>query len=681
MKEMIRKARRMLGCLNREESGFGTLMVVLAMVILGALILTPLLAFTISGMDQGQTHQERTDEYYAADTGVEDALWKVRNDALPEWMKETWGEYAFSHDFTYNLGSAINEKDVSVTLQPIWVLEGLETPNATQQREPNQNLITVGNVIGTGQFQVAIIRSDTFSGELKIERIGCWLPAGFSYVAGSSNMEQDVSAPYYCKPTISSYNNGTLVTWEYTGSINFDTLPGDPKFPLNRKIVTFNFTPQQNMKDSFCWVKTTDPNVWLSWDTSLKLYQIKSTSIDPVTNKNTTVTTSTSRSEFSKTGAVAGDYQATGNALLRDPNIADGRFKGTRYQETPAQITDIPASASVEKVMIYWSGWINDPWNVWYENKPVDQWTSADQQALLNLVSTKKVNQVQLKVEVAGEPTAIFNQTVTASLSQVLPNGHYGSPHGWSYSCYADVTDIVAAYFNDQGISFMGNAKYTVGHASSVLKDSSQTGCALYGWKDNHAGETVVYRTDYPLANTTRSIGDPSSAAIDEWANGGWSVVVIYSSPETKGHQLYLYDTFRYCDSNQTLVFDIENFLAPQDVLNDSQAARLTCFVGEGDIAYTGDSLSVNGYNLSDAINPWNNVWNSRSNVLPPAANDGVDIDTFSAGNGIIQPGDTQAQIRLPTGTDVWNLVYIILSFRSEVTSGGLNLYRIQVGG
>lgn len=657
MKEMIRETRRMLSCLSREESGFGTLMVVLAMVILGALVLTPLLAFAISGMNQGQTHEERTDEYYAADTGVEDAVWKIRNDALPDWMKGTWGEYAFSHDFTYNLGSAINEKDVSVTIQPVWVLEGLETPNATQQREPNQNLITVGNIVSTGKFQITIVRSVTLSGELKIERIGCWLPAGVSYVIGSSNIEQDINAPYYCKPTTSPYNNGTLITWEYTGSIDFDTLPSDPKFPLDRKIVTFNFTPQQNMEGSFCWVKTTDPNVWLSWDTSLKLYQIKSTGTDPITNKHTTVIASTSKSEFSKTGAVAGDYQATGNTWMRDHD-KETRYRERRYQETPAVINSVPAGATVEKVLLYWSGWKGSPWDAW-------DLSETDLQAL---PAAKKVDKVSLKVQAGG---FTFGNVTSATVTQVLPNGTSTSQHGWSYSCYADITDSVKSYFETNGVVFDGNGLYTVGHAYVGASGAYD----LYGWKDDHTSEVVVGKTDYPLGDATNPGG-----SLDEWGYAAWSVVIVYSSPETAGHQLYLYDTFRYWNSNQTVTFPIKDFLAPQAVLQDPQAARLTCFVGEGDQIYTGDRISVNGYYLSDAVNPVDNVWNSKSNVLT-SSNDGIDIDTFTAGNGIIQPGDTEAQVTLSTRIDIWNLVYMVLSFRSDTTASGLGLYRIQVGG
>jgi hypothetical protein len=119
-------------------------------------------------------------------------------------------------------------------------------------------------------------------------------------------------------------------------------------------------------------------------------------------------------------------------------------------------------------------------------------------------------------------------------------------------------------------------------------------------------------------------------------------------------------------------------------VAEDPNAARMTCFVGEGDYHYTGDYFQINGHNLPslpDGVNPQNNVWNSKSTVLGGAStHEGIDIDTFIAGGeeGIILPGDTEAEVDIPTGTDCWNLVYIVLSFTSEITTGGVIDYKIE---
>jgi hypothetical protein len=74
----------------------------------------------------------------------------------------------------------------------------------------------------------------------------------------------------------------------------------------------------------------------------------------------------------------------------------------------------------------------------------------------------------------------------------------------------------------------------------------------------------------------------------------------------------------------------------------------------------------------------WNGVSNSGGTLgYPP---DGIDLDTFSIDgpSGIIDPADSSATVRLRTGTDVWNLVYMILSFRSDKVGSGLVTYIVE---
>jgi hypothetical protein len=70
--------------------------------------------------------------------------------------------------------------------------------------------------------------------------------------------------------------------------------------------------------------------------------------------------------------------------------------------------------------------------------------------------------------------------------------------------------------------------------------------------------------------------------------------------------------------------------------------------------------------------------------------NNGVDIDTLGIDptattpqyitwtSGILQEGNTSATIYLHTETDVWNLIYIVISFRSVTTTGGSLSYLIH---
>ena len=117
----------------------------------------------------------------------------------------------------------------------------------------------------------------------------------------------------------------------------------------------------------------------------------------------------------------------------------------------------------------------------------------------------------------------------------------------------------------------------------------------------------------------------------------------------------------------------------PEDI-----AARMTVFIGEGDEVWSGDSFKFNNTKLPDDDNieglggtNTNNVWNGQSIGINA---DGVDIDTFYVrwDDNLLFPDDTSAKIDLPTNSDSWNLVYIILSFRSVSSTDGAITYLIR---
>ena len=263
-----------------------------------------------------------------------------------------------------------------------------------------------------------------------------------------------------------------------------------------------------------------------------------------------------------------------------------------------------------------------------------------------------------------GDPQ-LGSGAITSSKSQVLQNTDSGAFHGFSYSGFKDVTELVRTYSvkaPDPAVNYPGNAVYTVGGVNGVTGDN--------------------------------------------WSYAGWSIIIIYTSPDTLGHQLYLFDTLRYCDHNQD--FDLDNdgqpggtisgFIVPPKIASEVNAAKVTCFVGEGDEVWTGDFLSINApesyqshpadipnnYKLWDGTSSPsnsqaqpNNVWNSKSVGL---AADGVDVDTFNVSwaSGRINEGDTSARLDIYTQTDIWNVIYLIISFRSETRIGGDLVYLIK---
>ena len=103
--------KRILNKSIKDEAGY-TLILVLILLLVGGLILAPLLGFMGSGLIAGQAYEKNVAELYAADAGVEDAIWELINglevevgfpDTLP----------------TFNM----NDKDVDVIIESLPVEE------------------------------------------------------------------------------------------------------------------------------------------------------------------------------------------------------------------------------------------------------------------------------------------------------------------------------------------------------------------------------------------------------------------------------------------------------------------------------------------------------------------------------------------------------------------------------
>jgi hypothetical protein len=288
---------------------------------------------------------------------------------------------------------------------------------------------------------------------------------------------------------------------------------------------------------------------------------------------------------------------------------------------------------------------------------------------------TFKINDVQYSLSDNGTPQV--GGALTASESSVIVNST-----GYSYACYRKVTALVQKYPVVPGEQHhTGNYKYTVG---GVQADT---------------GNEISY--------------------------AGWSIIIVYSSPETAGHYLYLRDVFAYNAGNVDADFDgdgqpggdITGFVIPEPlqdrfgVIQDPVCAHLTAFVGEGDWCYSGDFIALNApeeyrddpadipnqYKLWDGITlappgtgggdpnlPNNssepdNVWNSKSLGM---SQEGVDIDTFEItwASQLLKPGDTKLHLDMYSRIDQWNLIYFIISVKSKTVTGGTGHYVIYGG-
>ena len=627
--------------LVRDERG-GALVLALILLLVGGLISAGLLGHMGAGLLAGEVYDRRTAELYAADAGVEDGLWQIQKEKLAD-LFDDYDEYNYSKPWEYGLtnhdyqgGVAeivdVNDKYVNVTIENVWIPMGIPAPDkeTAGQIIGEGKLIIVGSpsLAGDSTYEIKI-SYDPCGGIPAVKTVGIWLPPGFDYDGDCSLEGED----YYSKPTVTLHKGGYAVVWSFSPSVSLAEFPSSFTFQY--------WGPEGQIPGAaLSWIVTGDD--CYTWDADVKIYKVVSTAADTDTGSRTTVESYSNKVEMRKLGsAMAGDYHAIGATLMTATGTGypDERYRNRLYRESSATIDedDIPPNAIIKAAWLYWSGWMDG------SKVPFSA----------TCVEDARVNRVLFNdVEITADPDDC----------QVEPTDD-AVEGSWSYSCYYDATDIVIAELDPNTKS----GTFTLGH---MIEDNGYT---LY---DPVSGSPSGM-TAYPLATPAVKSGG-SYPNKYQWTYAGWSLLSIYSSPETKGHQLYLFDEFRYVGLNTKVSFPIAGFLAP----DDTAGSHLTYFVGEGDDHYgkpeKPDCIKVNGISLSDTINPWYNVFNSASNTIDdPVLKSGIDIDTFDMSR-YIDPGDTSAEVILNNGEEIYNLVYIILSFRSETTSSGIMGYLIR---
>ena len=146
---------------------------------------------------------------------------------------------------------------------------------------------------------------------------------------------------------------------------------------------------------------------------------------------------------------------------------------------------------------------------------------------------------------------------------------------------------------------------------------------------------------------------------------GGWTMYVIYEDASLSGKTLVFYDGF-----------DIERNGATDYLLSGIYAtgppeAKTTIQTWEGDIQLgTGaEELQFNGSQVTDALNPPQQLYNSTINNLGVTDSWGVDADTFDV-SSLVNIADTSATTLVGVGPDLVILNSVLLQVKSNVIAG-----------
>ena len=184
-----------------SERGQAFIMVMIVL-LLGSLIVGAGLNFMGTGVKNSAVYDNKTDELHAADSGLEDAKWQIKYENLKAaFTSPPYSAFDYSTAWNYDLADPVNGKDVNVTIKNSWIPKDLAVPTEQQAQtiiNSNRLMVTGGAAGGTTE-KITITYFPQANEDLAVESIGVWLPRGFSYVAGSSNLEV-TGRPYYSVP-------------------------------------------------------------------------------------------------------------------------------------------------------------------------------------------------------------------------------------------------------------------------------------------------------------------------------------------------------------------------------------------------------------------------------------------------------------------------------------------------
>ena len=249
--------RGILQTIKNSERG-QVLPIVLALLALGGLTVASSLSYVSTGLNSGRIIDEKVKGIYAAEAGIEDAIWSLKMGTLP----------------SPQLQETINGMEVSIQYesQGIYTIYlGEMVPLGVH----NPYLNIEGEIVwdeGVGKYKYIITltwRPEPGAPVIHIMEIGARLPNGYEYDPGSAALFENLSTeePVEIQDEVGAY----MVNWELSQphpSVSED----DPV-----KTQTFYFTGSGPLEGEYVWVVANREDVGAVGEITGNVYHLTST--------------------------------------------------------------------------------------------------------------------------------------------------------------------------------------------------------------------------------------------------------------------------------------------------------------------------------------------------------------------------------------------------------------------
>ncbi|MBA7675664.1 hypothetical protein ES703_83900 [subsurface metagenome] len=214
----------------RDEQGQALILVLLLMLLAG-LIIAPLLGFMSTGIITQRKQEQRTLELYAADAGIEDALWRIKYlDEVPT--------------DPYDLTETVNEMSVSVVIEEDIYFYGEEVGAPSTHDYWLQLESELLGYVGDddwGVYTFLLSLTNKTGSHIKLYYIKIACPVEFEYLSGLTNEDIDGLALPPAgdfvsgnPPIIAESGSSKIITWTFPTprpQINAADL-SDPENPI-----------------------------------------------------------------------------------------------------------------------------------------------------------------------------------------------------------------------------------------------------------------------------------------------------------------------------------------------------------------------------------------------------------------------------------------------------------------
>ncbi len=254
-----------LSNLKRGEEGV-TLLVVLLMMMVGSVLIVPTLNFISTSVQTGEIFEEKLKALYAAEAGVEDALWRMAN-AEPSYFP-----------YPYEL-TDINGMTVDVLIEKVTTIAGVEIGVFGGHAE--WLVIDKSIIYDAGTYYYTISITNNGEGNIKIEKILIDFPPGLEYVSGTTNGDFYNDDPIVFGDTCT----GITIYWQ------FDPYPTVPVGETRIHSFELSGPPDVSGIEGHCCVEARRQDEGTVWDTDSRPYSVTAQARDSTGTVVTTIRT------------------------------------------------------------------------------------------------------------------------------------------------------------------------------------------------------------------------------------------------------------------------------------------------------------------------------------------------------------------------------------------------------